>query len=140
MQCYAHGSVNKVAIRILQEKKRKRKYLNGCYSQDYLKDIYVISEETYIAALSSYNNDIFIKLYSTEYVSEHLSLGLKGNQVVGTNVDSTEYFLISSEHSNQLPKRLVYNTPTTLGKNIKNPYYENDILALKELGILKETI
>lgn len=33
-----------------------------------------------------------IKLYSTEYVSEHLSLGLKGNQVVGTNVDSTEYF------------------------------------------------
>ena len=86
------------------------------------------------------NNDIFIKLYSTEYVSEHLSLGLKGNQVVGTNVDSTEYFLISSEHSNQLPKRLVYNTPTPLGKNIKNPYYENDILALKELGILKETI
>ena len=140
LQCYAHGSVNKVAIRILQEKKRKRKYLNGCYSQDYLKDIYVISEETYIAALSSYNNDIFIKLYSTEYVSEHLSLGLKGNQVVGTNVDSTEYFLISSEHSNQLPKRLVYNTPTPLGKNIKNPYYENDILALKELGILKETI
>lgn len=140
LQCYAHGSVNKVPIRMLQEKKRERKYLNGYYSQDCLIDIYVISEETYIATLSLYNNDTFIKLYSTEYISEHLSLGLKGNQVVGTNVDSTEYFLISSEYSNQLPKRLVYNTPTPLGKNIKNPYYENDILTLKELGILKATI
>ena len=140
LQCYAHGSVNKVPVRILQEKKRERKYLNGCYSQDCLKDIYVISEETYIATLSLYNNDVFIKLYSTEYISEHLSLGLKGNQVVGTNVDSTEYFLISSEHIDRLPKRLIYNTPTPLGKNIKNPYYENDILILKELEILKETI
>ena len=140
LQCYAHGSVNKVPVRILQEKKRERKYLNGCYSQDCLKDIYVISEETYIATLSLYNNDVFVKLYSTEYISEHLSLGLKGNQVVGTNVDSTEYFLISSEHIDRLPKRLIYNTPTPLGKNIKNPYYENDILILKELEILKETI
>ena len=140
LQCYAHGSVNKVPIRILQEKKRERKYLNGCYSQDCLKDIYVISEETYIATLSLYNNDVFVKLYSTEYISEHLSLGLKGNQVVGTNVDSTEYFLISSEYIDRLPKRLIYNTPTPLGKNIKNPYYENDILILKELEILKETI
>lgn len=83
---------------------------------------------------------MFVKLYSTEYISEHLSLGLKGNQVVGTNVDSTECFLISSEHIDRLPKRLIYNTPTPLGKNIKNPYYENDILILKELEILKETI
>lgn len=88
-----------VSIKCLSEyckKKEERKYLNGCYSQDCLKDIYVISEETYIATLSLYNNDVFVKLYSTEYISEHLSLGLKGNQVVGTNVDSTEYFLISS--------------------------------------------
>ena len=125
---------------MLQEKKRGKKYLNGCYSQDCLKDIYAINEETYIVTFASYNNDTFIKLYPTEYISEHLSLSLKGNQIVGTNVDSTEYFLISSEHIDQLPKRLIYNSSTPLGKNIKNPYYGNDILTLKELGILKETI
>ncbi len=97
LQCYEHGSVNKIPVRVLQEKKREKIYSNGCYSQDCLKGIYVISEETYIATLSLYNNDTFIKLYSTEYISEHSSLGLKGNQVVGTNVDSTEYFLIPSE-------------------------------------------
>ncbi|WP_302614508.1 hypothetical protein, partial [uncultured Bacteroides sp.] len=103
---------------------------------DCLKGIYVISEETYIATLSLYNNDTFIKLYSTEYISEHSLLGLKGNQVVGTNVDSTEYFLIPSECVELLPKRLIYNSATPVGKNIKNPYYRSDILTLKELGIL----
>lgn len=138
LQCYEHGSVNKVSVRMIQEKKRERKYLNGCYSQDCIKEIYVISEETYIATISLYNKDEFIKLYSTEYISEHFSLGLKGNQVVGTNVDSTEYFLISSEYSEQLPKRLIYNSPNPLGKNIKNLYYENDILTLEKMGILKK--
>lgn len=137
LQCYEHGSVNKVPIRMLLEKKKDKRYLNGCYSQDCLKDIYVISEETYIATISSYNNNTFIKLYSTEYISEHLSLSLKGNQVVGTSTDSTEYFLIPSKHTAELPNRLIYNSPTPLGKNIKNSYYENDILVLKDLGISK---
>ncbi|WP_302614547.1 hypothetical protein, partial [uncultured Bacteroides sp.] len=79
LQCYEHGSVNKIPVRVLQEKKREKIYSNGCYSQDCLKGIYVISEETYIATLSLYNNDTFIKLYSTEYISEHSLLGLKGN-------------------------------------------------------------
>ena len=78
----------------------------------------------------------FIKLYSTEYISEHLSLSLKGNQVVGAIVDSTEYFLISPEHTTDLPNRLIYNSPTPLGKNIQNSYYENDIVMLERLGIL----
>lgn len=136
LQCYEHGSVNKVPVRILLEKKKEKKYLNGCYSQDCLKDIYIISEETYIATISSYNNNTFIKLYSTEYISEHLSLSLKGNQVVGAIVDSTEYFLISPEHTTDLPNRLIYNSPTPLGKNIQNSYYENDIVMLERLGIL----
>lgn len=123
-------------VRILLEKKKEKKYLNGCYSQDCLKDIYIISEETYIATISSYNNNTFIKLYSTEYISEHLSLSLKGNQVVGAIVDSTEYFLISPEHTTDLPNRLIYNSPTPLGKNIQNSYYENDIVMLERLGIL----
>lgn len=137
LQCYEHGSINKIPIRVLQEKRRARRYLNGCYSQDCLKEIYVINEETYIAIVSSYNRDTFIKLYSTQYISEHLSLGLKGNQVVGTNVDSTEYFLIFPEYINQLPPRLIYYSASPFGKNVKNPYYENDILILKDLGILK---
>lgn len=137
LQCYEHGSVNKVPVRTIKEKKKDRKYLNGCYVQDCLKEIYVISEETYIATISLYNNIKFIKLYSTKYISEHSSLNLKGNQIVGTNVDSTEYFLISSDHINLLPKRLIYNSPNPIGKNIKNLYYENDIQILKELGILK---
>lgn len=137
LQCYEHGSINKVPVRVIKEKKKERKYLNGYYIKDNLKEVFVISQDTYIAIISQYNNNKFIKIYSTEYISEHLALGLKGNQVVGTNVDSTEYILISPEYINQLPQRLIYNSVTPLGKNIKNLYYENDILTLKKIGILK---
>ena len=138
LQCYEHGSVNKVPIRMIKEKRKNKRYLNGCYTQDYLKKIFIISEETYIAIISLYNNNRFIKLYSTKYISEHSALGLKGNQVVSSNVDSTEYFLISKEHISQLPKRLIYSSFTPIGKDMQNLYYENDILTLKNLGILKE--
>lgn len=137
MQCYEHGSVNKITVRFLLEKKREKRYLNGLYPQDQLKEIFVASDETYLAAISLYNQEKFIKLYSTKYISEHSSLVLKGNQVVGAFVDSTEYFLIPFEYINLLPQRLIYDTATPIGKNIKNSYYENDIQILKEIGIVK---
>lgn len=137
LQCYEHGSVNKITVRFLLEKKREKRYLNGLYPQDQLKEIFVASDETYLAAISLYNQEKFIKLYSTKYISEHSSLVLKGNQVVGAFVDSTEYFLIPFEYINLLPQRLIYDTATPIGKNIKNSYYENDIQILKEIGIVK---
>lgn len=136
MQCYEHGSVNKVTVRYLLEKKRGKRYLNGLYPQDQLKEIFVSNDEAYLAAISSYDQETFVKLYSTKYISEHSSLGLKGNQVVGANVDSTEYFLVASECSDLLPQRLIYDSVTPIGKNIKNSYYENDIQTLKRLGIV----
>lgn len=137
MQCYEYGSVNKVTVRCLLEKKRDKRYLNGLYPQDQLKEIFISNAEVYLAAISLYNQETFVKLYSTEYISEHSSLGLKGNQVVGTNVDSTEYFLIPSEYSDLLPQRLIYDSVTPIGKNIKNSYYENDVQTLKRLGIVE---
>ena len=56
--------------------------------------------------------------------------------MVGANVDSTEYFLVASEYSDLLPQRLIYDSVTPIGKNIKNSYYENDIQTLKRLGIV----
>lgn len=137
LQCYEYGSVNKVTVRCLLEKKRDKRYLNGLYPQDQLKEIFISNAEVYLAAISLYNQETFVKLYSTEYISEHSSLGLKGNQVVGTNVDSTEYFLIPSEYSDLLPQRLIYDSVTPIGKNIKNSYYENDVQTLKRLGIVE---
>lgn len=137
LQCYEHGSINKVTVRYLLEKKQERRYLNGLYPQDKLKEIFVSNDEAYLAAISLYNQETYVKLYSTEYISEHSSLGLKGNQVVGTNVDSMEYFLIPSEYSDLLPQRLIYDSVTPIGKNIKNSYYENDIQTLKRLGIVE---
>lgn len=136
LQCYEHGSVNKVTVRYLLEKKRGKRYLNGLYPQDQLKEIFVSNDEAYLAVISSYDQETFVKLYSTKYISEHSSLGLKGNQVVGANVDSTEYFLVASEYSDLLPQRLIYDSVTPIGKNIKNSYYENDIQTLKRLGIV----
>ncbi len=136
LQCYEHGSVNKVAVRYLLEKKRGKRYLNGLYPQDQLKEIFVSNDEAYLAVISSYDQETFVKLYSTKYISEHSSLGLKGNQVVGANVDSTEYFLVASEYSDLLPQRLIYDSVTPIGKNVKNSYYENDIQTLKRLGIV----
>lgn len=137
LQCYEYGSVNKVTVRCLLEKKRDKRYLNGLYPQDQLKEIFISNAEVYLAAISLYNQETFVKLYSTEYISEHSSLGLKGNQVVGTNVDSTEYFLIPSEYSDLRPQRLIYDSVTPIGKNIKNSYYENDVQTLKRLGIVE---
>lgn len=137
LQCYENGSINKVTVRYLLEKKREKRYLNGYYPDSKLQEIFVVSGDTYLAVFSSYNQDTFIKLYSTKYISEHFSLGLKGNQVVGTRVDSTEYSLIPSEYVDLLPQRLIYDSVAPFGKNVKNSYYENDIQILKRIGIVK---
>ena len=76
-----------------------------------------------------------MKLYSTENISQHTSLSLKGNQVVDSIVDETDFYLIPNENKDMIPQRIVYSSPTPLGKNIANAYYEKDIIALRRMGV-----
>ena len=73
-------------------------------------------------------------MYSTENISQHTSLSLKGNQVVDSVVDETDFYLIPNENKEMIPQRIVYSSPMPLGKNITNIYYAKDILTLKKCG------
>lgn len=134
--CYNKGNVNKIPIRrLLEKKKRNFKYINGYYQQAQLKEIYTIKSECFILILSLYQKEKYIKLYSTRNISQHTSLSLKGNQVVDSIIDEAEYYLIPCENEEILPQRIIYSSPTPLGKNIANTYYEKDILTLGKWGI-----
>lgn len=134
--CYEHGSVNKISIRTLIEKKKNYRYLNGKHQQNKLKEVFLIDSDTYIVIVSTYSNTKYIKLYSTQNITTHSSLGLKGNQVVATNVDNAEYFLYPVNFIDQSSQRIIYNSATPLGKDINSQYYKKDIQLLREMGML----
>lgn len=134
--CYDKGNVNKILIRtLLEKKKRDFKYINGYHQHTRLKEVYTIKSECFILILSLYQKERYMKLYSTENISQHTSLSLKGNQVVDSIVDETDFYLIPNENKGMIPQRIVYSSPTPLGKNIANAYYEKDIIALRRMGV-----
>ena len=133
--CYNKGNINKIPIRTLLEKKKKNfKYINGYHQHTRLKEVYTIKSECFILILSLYQKEKYVKLYSTENISQHTSLSLKGNQVVDSVVDETDFYLIPNENKEMIPQRIVYSSPMPLGKNITNIYYAKDILTLKKCG------
>lgn len=132
--CYDKGNINKVPIRLLLEKKKKNfRYINGFYRHNQLKKICTIKTECFISIISLYNNEKYIKLYSTSNISKHTSLCLKGNQVVDSIVDETDYNLIPNDFEKEIPQRLIYSSPMPLGKNIDNAYYLEDIQKLNKI-------
>lgn len=133
--CYNKGNINKIPIRtLLEKKKRNFKYINGYHQHTRLKEVYTIKSECFILILSLYQKEKYVKLYSTENISQHTSLSLKGNQVVDSVVDETDFYLIPNENKEMIPQRIVYSSPMPLGKNITNIYYAKDILTLKKCG------
>lgn len=133
--CYNKGNINKILIRtLLEKKKRNFKYINGYHQHTRLKEVYTIKSECFILILSLYQKEKYVKLYSTKNISQHTSLSLKGNQVVDSVVDETDFYLIPNENKEMIPQRIVYSSPMPLGKNITNVYYAKDILALEKCG------
>lgn len=134
--CYEKGSVNKILIRtLIEKKKRGYKYMNGCYHIEKLKEIFCIKKDSFIVAISTYNGDKFIKIYNTKNITKHLALSSKGNQIVDSIIDSIEYYLVPNECEDRLPKRLIYYSPQPIGKDLTNEYYESDIQIIRDMNI-----
>lgn len=137
LQCYNNGCINKYPIKNILDKKKGFKYINGLYLYASIKMISIIADDLYLIVKSEYNNETYIKIYNSSNISLHTSLNLKGNQVVDNLGDNISYYILPNNKIDKL-KKLLYNSPTGIGKNIENQYYLEEKNTLIELGVIKK--
>lgn len=101
--------------------------------------ISIISDDLYLIVKSECNDERYIKIYNSSNISLHTSLHLKGNQVVDNAGDnarySISYYILPNNLVNKL-KKLIYNSPAGIGRNIDNVYYLEEKNILIKLGVI----
>lgn len=139
LQCYNNGCINKYPMRNILDKKKGFKYINGLYAYSSIKMISIISDDLYLIVKSECNDERYIKIYNSSNISLHTSLHLKGNQVVDNAGDnarySISYYILPNNLVNKL-KKLIYNSPAGIGRNIDNVYYLEEKNILIKLGVI----
>lgn len=129
LQCYDNGRVNKVSIKTLLNKPLNKKWLNG-KSRFNLTLLEIISNDTLIMLLTKNNDEVFVKIYKSEWISTHDDLILMGNEIT-KHLDNLIFNILPIELEDKL-KRLTFKSPRSNPINIKNSYYAVEWEVLKK--------
>ena len=125
--CYNNGCVNRMSIPIILCKKYNYRYSNGLYKNADLMKAFIADESDYISVVSTALDKKYIKVYPISDISDHTSLGLKGNQVISQNFHSVEQWnIIESKYAGHVEK-LIYSSRSGIGKNILSRYYAEEM-------------
>jgi very-short-patch-repair endonuclease len=85
LYCYAEGTVNKVGVQQLVDKKLNKEYLNGLYEYGKLKTIKIATNEDEILGIWFEVDDVArFKGHRIKHISSHDRLDCIGNQVMNS--------------------------------------------------------
>lgn len=125
--CYNNGCVNRMSIPMILCKKYNYRYSNGIYKNADLMKAFIADESDYISVVSTALDKKYMKIYPIADISDHSSLGLKGNQVISQNFHSIEHWnIIEGKYAGHVEK-LIYSSRSGIGKNILSRYYAEEM-------------
>lgn len=118
LQCYDNACVNKVPVRTLLEKKQNYRYSNGENSSARLVFACIINTESLLLIRSKRSGIEYLKIYDTRNISAHEYLNLKGNQTIGTKIDTIiSYEIVSMDYKNEV-RELTYLSSQPIGLSL----------------------
>lgn len=129
LQCYNNGRVNKVFVNTLLKRPLNISYLNGKSRFD-LKSLQIIKRDELILLITKKNDEIFVKVYKTNWITTHDNLMLMGNEIT-KDLENLKYIVLPIELENKL-NRLSFKSSRSTSINIKNNYYAIEWEILKE--------
>lgn len=133
LQCYDNGCVNKVEIRTILNKTFGKFYSNAFSDQGNLIGLHIIESDCLLQINTKRYNNNFIKIFETSNISTHSLLNLKGNNLVQVDFDLLENFsILESKHRNKI-ERLIYSSKQSLGVNVNNKSYSNELEYLSRI-------
>lgn len=136
LQCYDNGCVNKVEVRTILNKTFGKFYSNAFSDHGNLIGLYIIENDCLIQINTKRYNNSFIKIFETSNISTHSLLNLKGNNLVQIDFDMLEKFsILENTHRNKI-ERLIYASKQSIGVNVINKSYSNEIEYLSKLNIV----
>ena len=136
LQCYDNGCVNKVEVRTILNKTFGKFYSNAFSDHGNLIGLYIIENDCLIQINTKRYNNSFIKIFETSNISTHSLLNLKGNNLVQIDFDMLEKFsILENTHRNKI-ERLIYASKQSIGVNVINKSYSNEIEYLSKLNTI----
>ena len=125
--CYNNGCVNRMSIPFILCKKYNYMYTNGLYKNADLMKAFIANESDYVSIVSTAIDKKFIKIYPISEISDHSSLGLKGNQLISQNFHTIESWnIIEGKYIGHVEK-LVYSSRSGIGRNLLSNYYSDEV-------------
>ena len=124
--CYNNGCVNRMNIPTILCKQYNYRYSNGLYKNADLMKAFIADESDYVSLVSTAIDKKYIKVYPIADISDHTSIGLKGNQIISQNFHTIESWNIIEGKYIGYVEKLVYTSRSGIGKNINSSYYNEE--------------
>jgi len=129
LQCYTNGRINKVDIRTLLNKALNNNYLNGKSKFD-IKLLTIIDKEQLVLLITKTNNQTFVKIHKTEWITTHDNLILMGNEIT-KDLENLEYVILPIELEKEL-KKLTFKSSRANSISTTHKNYSKEWEVLKD--------